>query len=550
MKKILVTLFFSMLTICSWAYVVVDDFCYELNDDTKEATVVKNSNSQITGDIVIPASITVEGVEYSVTSIDNNAFYSCVEITSVVIPNSVKSIGDYAFTTSGLTSVTIGNSVETIGTRAFAHNSQLTSVIIPKSVKSIGEFAFGRNLAMTSMTVEEGNSVYDSRENCNAIIETATNTLVEGCQTTVIPNTVERIGNMAFSYRETLTEITIPESVVSIGDYAFSLTGLTSVVIPGSVKSIGSNAFGECYHLVSATLPEGLETIGDQAFNRCGELSSVNIPKTTTSMGTAVFSYDGKLSSIEWPESLTSIPESTFSNCSFVSFVIPNTVTSIGSNAFARCWDLVTVDLPEGLENIGSSAFYGCYQLTAVTIPETVTKIGGHAFENCYNLTTVNYNAKNAEATDSSAPILSYAITTLNIGDAVETIPAYLAYNCSYLPEVTIPASVTKIGEQAFASTGLKDVTVEWNTPLSVPSNTFYYTQIDRATLHVPAGTADKYCNAEVWMEFGTKKEYDAPNGIETIYNENETIRKHIENGSIVIMKNGEKYAIDGKRIY
>jgi len=222
MKKQILLFSFMLSCMTTLAGVEIDGIVYEIDNDTKEAMVVKNNDSLRTGDIVIPSSITVDGIEYRMTSIGNDAFRGCVDATSVVIPNSVKSIGEYAFATCGFTSITIGNSVETIGTRAFAFNSRLTSVVIPKSVKSIDDLAFGEDNAMTTMIVEEGNSVYDSRENCNAIIETATNTLVEGCQASFIPSTVERIGNWAFCFRETLTKITIPESVVSIGDYAFA----------------------------------------------------------------------------------------------------------------------------------------------------------------------------------------------------------------------------------------------------------------------------------------------------------------------------------------
>ena len=220
------------------------------------------------GDVTIPASITYNGKTYSVTSIGNEAFEDCGGLTSVTIPNSVTSIGygafsgcsgltsvtigngvtsivDYAFYgCSGLTSITIPNSVTSIGIFAFSGCSSLTSVTIPNSVTSIGDGAFeycsgltsvtipnsvtsicgafDGCSSLTSVTVEEGNAVYDSRDNCNAIIETATNTLIIGCQNTIIPNSVTSIGDGAFSRCTGLTSITIPNSVTNIGNYAFS----------------------------------------------------------------------------------------------------------------------------------------------------------------------------------------------------------------------------------------------------------------------------------------------------------------------------------------
>ena len=152
-------------------------------------------NKWATGDLVIPATIN----RYSVTSIGEGAFAAC----------------------SGLTSVTIPNSVTSIGTEAFHGCSSLTSVTIPNSVTSIGTLVFFECSGLTSLKVESGNTVYDSRDNCNAIIESSTNTLIYGCKNTTIPNSVTSIGTEAFAYCSGLTSVTIPNSVTSIYDYAF-----------------------------------------------------------------------------------------------------------------------------------------------------------------------------------------------------------------------------------------------------------------------------------------------------------------------------------------
>ena len=152
----------------------VDGVRYSVNDDNKTVTVVGNpSGSKPTGDLTIPGSVTFRGCPYPVTSIGAGAFYECY----------------------GLTSVTIGNSVTSIGKGAFKGCNVLTSVTIPNSVTSIGDGAFSRCSGLTSIKVESGNSVYDSRENCNAIIKTATNTLISGCKNTIIPNSVTSIGD-------------------------------------------------------------------------------------------------------------------------------------------------------------------------------------------------------------------------------------------------------------------------------------------------------------------------------------------------------------------
>lgn len=183
-------------------------------------------------------------VNNGVTSIGDMAFHTC-SFSSISIPESVTSIGKGAFCLSQLSSISLPNGLKKIGDQAF-YSSKLTSIIIPQSVTSIGNLVFGHN-KLESIIVEEGNSVYDSRNNCNAIIETASNILLLGCYCTIIPEDVKIIGDYAFNGCVGLWRITIPNNVTSIGKGAFSgCSGFTSVTIPQSVVSIGNNAFSGC----------------------------------------------------------------------------------------------------------------------------------------------------------------------------------------------------------------------------------------------------------------------------------------------------------------
>ena len=322
-------------------------------------------SNEYVGNVTIPSNIIIyEGRSYSVTAIDEWAFYGCPGLTSVTIPNSVTSIGDCAFFgCTGLTSVTIGNSVTSIGGSAFYGCPGLASVTIPNSVTSIGLSAFEGCTGLTSITVNSGNSVYDSREGCNAIIETATNTLIAGCKSTIIPGSVTSIGFSAFR----------------------GCTGLTNIEIPGSVTSIGWCAFEDCTGLKSVTIPNSVTTIGEFAFRGCTGLTGIEIPSSVTSIGCCAFENCTGLTNVTIPNSVTTIESCTFSGCSsLTNITIPNSVTSIGEHAFAHT-GLTEIKLCEGVSSIGTRAFVGCKNLKKITLPSSLSFIGEDAFGTEYN---------------------------------------------------------------------------------------------------------------------------------------------------------------------
>ena len=226
---------------------------------------------------------------------------------------------------------------------------------------SIGAGAFASCIGLTSLNVEAGNTKYDCRDNCNAIIDTQNNELISGTKNTVIPNSVTSIGSQAFEGCRGLTSIEIPNSVTSIGTAAFARTDLTSIEIPNSVTSIETYCFAECKVLTSIEIPSSVTSIGSGAFSGCKSLTSVTIPNSVTSIERAVF--DGC-------SSLTSI-------------TIPNSVTSIGREAFMFCSTLTSVTIPNSVTSIESKAFYMCNSVTSVTVKtETPLTIMPNFFTN------------------------------------------------------------------------------------------------------------------------------------------------------------------------
>ena len=221
------------------------------------------------------------------TSICNYAFQGCGSLTSVTIPGSVTTIDQYAFyQCSNLTVANIPEGVTSIGNYAYAYCRALTSVTIPTTTTSIGSSSFESCNALGTITVSAGNTVYDSRSDCNAIIQTASNTLIAGCKNSTIPGGVTSIGTRAFYNCVELSSIILPEGVTSIGDYAFDLCeNLTSATIPEGLTSIGIEAFNECWRLPSVIIPSSLTSIGRYAFCGCNALTSV------TSYITEPFAY-------------------------------------------------------------------------------------------------------------------------------------------------------------------------------------------------------------------------------------------------------------------
>ena len=500
------------------------------------------------GNVVIPESVTFHDHIFTVASIDDKAFKDC-----------------------SVTSVTIGNSVTYIGTQAFEGCCDLTSVI-----------------------VESGNTKYDSRDNCNAIIETASNTLIVGCMNTVIPNSVITIGESAFYGCRSLTSVSIPNSVTTIGSEAFyGCSSLTSVTIGNSVTTIGSEAFYGCRSLTSVSIPNSVTTIGSEAFYGCSSLTSVTIGNSVTTIG-----------------------ESAFYGCSGLTSVsIPNSVTSIGSNAFYRCRGLTSVTIGNSVIIIGDGAFFGCIVLTNVTIGNSVTTIGENAFDRCYGLNSVtclattpptidkyynndDYYAFPSEVTrqatlyvpeesvlayqsaynwkdfsqivgiteapaiddfevdgiwyraldENNAMVIQrpgeedyyqgdvvipeavayqdvtfmvtsidagafedcYDLTSVVIGDAVESIGENAFQGCTALTNVTIGNGMTAISSKAFNyCNALKTVICcGMVPPVMASSNCFTSAAYTRATLCVPRSAQAEYSTADYWYKFNQIEGY------------------------------------------
>lgn len=439
----------------------------------------------------------VDGIYYNITDRQNltvsvtskqSVLHSSGYSGKLVIPSTVTYDG-YTYT------------VTSIGSKTFRHDD-LSSLTIPKTVTSVSPSIFGRynwwtnKQTLREIIVEDGNPKYDSRDNCNAIIETETNTLILGCNTTVIPSSVTSIGNSAFEYCETLKSITIPDAVEHIGAYAFyECATLPSVTIPEGVKQLNSSSFYGCSGLKSITLPNSMTTISPNALAGCSSLESITLPDSLTAIGGGAFANCSSLSSITIPEGLQTLGASAFENCSGIkSVTIPKSVTSIGEKAFASCAALNSIIVAEGnsaydsrnncnaiietstglllsgcnstiipnnIKGIAQYAFSEMRNLSSATIPEGVASIGDNAFYNCRSLVSIA------------------------LPESLTTIGNNAFYNCNMLTNITIPQNVRKIGDNAFAGCySLENVTALATTAPTLGENVFV--EEGRAVLNYP----------------------------------------------------------------
>ncbi len=373
------------------------------------------------------------------TSIASEEFSTCSKLTSIILPPNITSIGD----------------------NAFYNCRKLQHITIPKSVTSIGTSLFAHDTELIDIQVENGNPVYDSRNNCNAIIETATNKLIAGVYCSVIPDDVVAIGPYAFKYCDGLESIQIPASVTSIGESAFAnCSHLDTINIGEGVTDIGEYAFSYCSALTEVTIPSSVSSMGKYAFLQCSGLTSVNIMANMTSINYGTFLDCKSLTSLTLSRSVTSIGEYAFGRCKGLSSVtIPSSVTHIDKNAFSECTGLTSVTIPSSVTYIGVGAFTGCNGLTSVTIPQSVRSIDGNPFYGCSNLQSIVVNPLNPYyySYDNNRAVIETATKTLVIGLASTTIPddvvaigAYAFSNCSGLTSIVLPDGVTSIGSGAF----------------------------------------------------------------------------------------------------
>lgn len=408
-------------------------------------------------------------------------FQGAFTVPDVVNGYKVVEILPFAFGANyGITKINLPNTIETIDNNAFSICYNLASIEIPASVKSIG-FQLHGNTKVASITVDPNNPVYDSRNNCNAIIRTSDNKLVSACRSTVIPDNVEIIGESSYYWFDGLETVNIPNSVKTIEKCAFQSVNMTSVIMPNSVKKIGSQTFASCKKLESLKLSENLTVLPDWFIRGCENLRSLTIPKSVKTIEVGAFQESG-LTSLEIPEGVVEIGEFQFYNSPNLTYVtFPASMKSLGVNPFQDCPSLemvkvadgsryyksignkaileqetgklvayindgTTLRIPDGVKRIGSSFLNtSSNQITSMILPESIEEIGFNLFKEFSNLSTLRVLSKEPAE-------VSWSFN--DDSSLTEEEKKYMAAEIWYR---SIDAMISKNGTTLFVPTGCTD---------------------------------------------------------------------------------------------
>lgn len=440
---------------------------------------MENPQTNPATEIVVPGQVG----EMAVVQIGFNAFghNNGAYIRKIILPNTIVKIDDEAFHQCyNLEEVLIPNSVDEIGSRVFSSCVRLTNMFIPKSVTSIGKSIFSNCENLSSIIVDSENPVYDSRNFCNAIVFTANNTMIAGCHSTTIPNTVAEIQG-AFDHLGSIKEIKLPSSLRIIGEDAFkNCTYLKRIVIPDSVIKIGEKAFSHCEKLLEIDLPNSVKEIGQSAFANCENLTEIIIPNSITKIEDRTFEYCNSLERVIIPNSVVEIGNNAFDCCNLSQICIPNSVKTIGERAFSYCRRIAEISIPESVSKIGKEAF-DCGDITTIkvdennttydsrdgcnaiietdtntliqgcvnsVIPNTITEIGCSAFQNCH------------------------CVFSIVLPASVKVINDNAFQFCEELEEIVVPKTVVRIGNYAFCESGLRSIEIP-NSVMSIGVGAF-----------------------------------------------------------------------------
>ena len=593
MKKFYFFLIAMLFSAVAFAYdVEIDGIYYNLDTENKTAEVAhdgdtwdENGVGYTQSEIVIPEKVNYNGIEYSVTSIGENAFYECKSLTSITIPNSIKYIECFVFRGCGaLERVCISDLAAWCDIEfcwddgsnpldrgnLYLNGEKVVNLVIPEGVDSIKRYSL-RHQDFLNVSIP------------NSVTYIGSETFY-GCSSLTslkIPNSVIEIGVRGFKNCSSLVSVDLGEGITEINDEAFiGCSSLTSIIIPNSVIYLGSEAFAHCYALKCAKIGSSINDLGNRIFACNGnydyndEISSLDtlickfgndievdiddnfedyddiyhplvgiknlryfegptILVNTISEGIQT-QFTNKLTEVHITDGELDENGFNFINRSKKSLhtidLAGTTNTTINDLAFYDCYKLENLALPKNLETIGYKAFADCKHLTELTIPASVTEIGESAFENCRSIDAINFaEGGKLETIGAWAFYNNHNLTGVTIPEGVKTIGDAAFYGCTYLDSLALPSTTQRIGDNCFAlCSRMKQINVNATVPPTIFAKTFFDVNRNIPVI-VPEGAREAYANDEYWGEF-----------INVIESDEETQIENAENANVAI------YSVDG----
>lgn len=462
------------------------------------------------GAVTVPSTVAYEDRDYTVTEIGVGAFYSCKDLTGITLPETLETIGEYAFSRcTGLENMNaLPAALTSIGSHAFAYTA----------LKAIAVAEGSKNFAA------EADVLYslDANGQPATVIVCAPGTV--GAKT--VSESVTAIEYAAFAACEQVSGITLPSTLTTIGQYAFDgCLRLYELTIPESVTEIGAQAFYKCEYLSDITLPSKLQSLEEGLFMFCRSLASVEIPATVKSVGPYVFEACTALTQISIPEGCTFLGDHAFEGCTALTAIsLPQSLKSIDQFAFIGCTGLKEITFPKEMDLLGYGAFKDCIQIETINMPQSLGELGGYAFCHCDKLTSIVLPDGLTEIperlfwecnklTDITIPtsvktIGEYAfsnagITEMSLHEGVTTIGGYAFQKCAKLKEISLPSTVTSMGDYVFwnCNSLMKMTSLATVPPTAVKSfNSF--NNVTKCKLYVPEESLDTYREAEGWSKF------------------------------------------------
>lgn len=501
--------------------------CYALEEIVIPDTV------EYIGDDAFEHCTSLKSIDYPpLEFIPVGVFANCTALTEFVIPETVKAIGSYAFgSCTSLSSVTLNEGLKQIGYSAFSKSyiggngyPAITELDLPESLEYIGDYAFRCSsldkIEIPAKVKEIKSYAFSESEiselTLNEGLEIIGDCAFSNCrnlQTVDFPDSVKSIGKNAFECCENIYRVEFNPNLTAIGNFAFAgIDALESIVIPSSVKTIGNAAFKNSY-LKNITIENGVEEIDDYAFYSCSA-KELTIPESVKALGKYVIDNSAietlyynainanpemlnnefrdlkpifnsvGLKRIVFGENVKNVPAHfAYNNAQLEEIIFSDSVESIVWRAFYGCTSLKTLDLPQSLKLLDYAAFYGCKALTEITLPEGLQTLDSCAFEKCSGLKTINFNSANCKFTrleETETEGLYYSpfiglenLETINLGENVKELPAYLFSGIQTIGEVALSSTVTDIGVGAFAFSSVTSLKASDNIE-SIEESAFY----------------------------------------------------------------------------